>query len=190
MLIRTICYSFITPAMKDAQIGFNILLGVGISASLALIVATIQFTAPHSHLSTATGLAFSGRAIGGAFGSAVENAIIQGTLYPRWTQKVSQAALTAGLPASSVPALLQALQQGHAAVADVPGANATILASAVSASQGAYAHAYHRAWACLIPLVVVAMAAIACLKDVKHLMTDKIEATVERGRVETDEDGI
>lgn len=177
--------------MKDAQIGFNILLGVGISGSLALIVATIQFTAPHSHLSTATGLAFSGRAIGGAFGSAVENAIIQGSLYPRWTQKVSQAALAAGLPASSVPSLLQALQQGHESVVDnVPGANATIVASAQTASQGAYAHAYHRAWACLIPLVVVAMAAVACLKDVKHLMTDKIEATVERGRAETDADEI
>ncbi|KAL1966595.1 hypothetical protein VTN77DRAFT_4006 [Rasamsonia byssochlamydoides] len=169
--------------MKNAQIGFNILLGSGISASLALIVATVQFTAPHSHLSTATGLAFSGRAIGGAFGSAVENAIIQGTLYPRWTQEVTQAAMTAGLPASSIPALLQALQKGHG-VTTVPGANSTIIASAQSASQGAYAHAYHRAWACLIPLVVLTVAAVSCLKDVKHLMTEKIEASVERGKAE------
>jgi hypothetical protein len=175
--------------MKNAQIGFNILLGAGISGSLGLLVATVQYTAPHSQLSTATGLAFSFRAIGGAFGSAVENAIIQGTLYPRWTQEVSHAAITAGLPETSIPSLLQALSTDHN-IANVTGANASIIASAERASQGAYAHAYHRAWACLIPLIVLALVAVSCLKDVKHLMTEKVEATVERekGQAESAED--
>lgn len=57
--------------MDNAQIGFNVLAGLGQCGPLTLIVALVQFTAPHAFLSTATGLGFSARAIGGAFGSAV-----------------------------------------------------------------------------------------------------------------------
>lgn len=57
--------------MDNAQIGFNVLSGLGQCGPLTLIVALVQFTAPHAFLSTATGLGFSARAIGGAFGSAV-----------------------------------------------------------------------------------------------------------------------
>lgn len=67
----TICYAVITPNMDNAQIGFNVLSGLGQCGPLTLIVALVQFTAPHAFLSTATGLGFSARAIGGAFGSAV-----------------------------------------------------------------------------------------------------------------------
>lgn len=54
--------------MNHAQIGFNILSDIG---PLTLLVALVQFTAPHAFLSIATGLAFSARTIGGAFGSAI-----------------------------------------------------------------------------------------------------------------------
>jgi hypothetical protein len=68
---RTICYAVITPSMNKAQIVFNVLSGIGQAGPLTLLVALVQFTAPHAFLSTATGLGFSARAIGGAFGSAV-----------------------------------------------------------------------------------------------------------------------
>lgn len=179
-LVVAIWYTTITPNENHAQIGFNIVSGIGQSGPLTLIVALVQFTAPHAFLSTATGLAFSARAIGGAFGSAVLDAIINGKLGSTYAAQVSEAAITAGLPESSVASLLAAFASGlPEAFDDVPGLNSTILASATNASHWAYAHAYRLAWASIIPFIVLALISVACLRGVRELMTDHIEATVE-----------
>ena len=178
-LVVTICYSVISPSMNKAQYGFNVLSGIGQSGPLTLLVACVQFTAPHAFLSTATGLAFSARAIGGAFGSAVLNAIINGKLTSTYASKVGGAAVEAGLPKSSVAQLLEAFTTGEGFDA-VPGLNPAALDAATNASHWAYAHAYRLAWASIIPFVVLAVVAVACMKGVKELMTERVEATVER----------
>jgi hypothetical protein len=89
--------------MKAVQLGLNVLLGAGSSGATTLLVATIQFAAPHQLLSSATGLGFSARAIGGAVGSAVEGALVEAFLYPRWTKSVESAVKKAGIPATLVP---------------------------------------------------------------------------------------
>jgi hypothetical protein len=172
--------------MDHAQLGFSALIGIGLAGPLTLLVALVQFTAPHLHLSTATGLAFSARAIGGAFGSAVLDAIINGVLGSDLAVDVGSAAMQAGLPASSVPLLLASLQEGTDP-STVPGINGTILAAGKLAYENVYAHAYHLAFASIVPFVVLATVAVAFLKGVKHLMTEKIEATVEHVVSESDE---
>jgi hypothetical protein len=62
----------------------------------------------------------------------------------------------------------------------IAGANKTILEAATTASHDAYAYAYHMMWVLLIPLVIIAIVAVIFLQPVGHLMTNKIEATVER----------
>lgn len=183
-LIVTILYGCITPSWNHAQIGINVLSGIGQSGPLTLLVALIQFTAPHAYLSTATGLGFSARAIGGAFGSAVLDAIINGKLKSTLAPKISAAALSGGLPASSIPALLKAMTSGEG-LTDVPGITPDILGAAANASQWAYARAYRLAWWSVFPFVVIALISVACLKGVKELMTERVEATVENV-VETD----
>lgn len=179
-LAATICYSLITPNMNSAQIGFNILVAVGQAGPLTLLVAIIQLTAQHEHLSTATGLAFSIRAIGGAFGSAVLNAIINGKLDSSYAKEVGAAATAAGLPQSSVADLIKGLLSGDAANLDqLPGSNQDIVAAAVNASHWVYAHAYRLAWSSAIPFVVLAIISVFFMKDVSELMTGKIEASVE-----------
>lgn len=177
-MFRAICYSVISPNWNHAQLGFNFLSGIGQSGPLTLLVACVQFTAPHAFLSTATGLAFSARAIGGAFGSAVLDAIINGKLASTYAPQVSQAAISAGLPKGSVSALLTALSTG-VGLSSVPGINGKIEAAALNASHWAYAHAYRLAWASIIPFIVLALIAVICLRGVKELMTEKVEATVE-----------
>lgn len=168
--------------MNNAQIGFNVLSGIGQSGPLTLIVALVQFTAPHAFLSTATGLGFSARAIGGAFGSAVLDAIINGKL-KSYATVVGGVALEAGLPKSSLSALLAALASG-AGFSEVPGLNSTILEKTLDASHKEYAHAYRLAWASIIPFVILALVAIFFLKGVKELMTEKVEATVEHVNID------
>ncbi|KAH9211206.1 major facilitator superfamily domain-containing protein [Leptodontidium sp. 2 PMI_412] len=181
-LVVTICYANIKPSMNHAQLGFNVISGIGQSGPLTLLVALVQFTAPHAYLSTATGLAFSARALGGAFGSAVLNSIINGKLASHYAPSVSNAATKAGLPTSSVPGLLESFASGIG-FADIPGVSPAILAAATSASENAYAAAYRLAWASIIPFVVLALVAIWFLKGVKELMTEHVEATVEKDEV-------
>lgn len=177
MTIRSICYATIKPSWSKPQIVFNVLAGIGQSGPLTLLVACVQFTAPHAFLSTATGMAFSARAIGGAFGSAVLNVIINGHLTSNYAPAVSKAAVDAGLPASSVPDLLTALGAGN--LTGVDGATSAVWSAAVEESQWQYAKAYQLAWASVIPFVVLAIVAVAFLRGVKELMTEKVEATVE-----------
>lgn len=147
---------------------------------MTLLVALVQFTAPHAYLSTATGLAFSARAIGGAFGSAILDAIINGKLDSTYSSGITKAATGAGLPASSVPGLITGLHAGSSALLDaVPGINGTILKVVTDESHNLYAEAYRLAWSSIIPFVVIAMVAIAFLKGVSELMTEHVEATVE-----------
>ncbi|KAI1746663.1 major facilitator superfamily domain-containing protein [Xylaria castorea] len=178
-LVVTISYANIKPTWNAAQIGLGVLAGIGQSGPLTLLVACVQFTAPHTFLSTATGLAFSARAIGGAFGSAVLNAIINGRLSGHYNSAVSKAAMDAGLPEASIPSLLQAFEAGNIGSNAVEGANAAIWAAAVKESQWQYAYAYRLAWSSVIPFVVLALVAVALLKGVKELMIEKVEATVE-----------
>ncbi|RDW69734.1 MFS general substrate transporter-4 [Coleophoma cylindrospora] len=185
-LVVTICYCTITPSMSKAQIGFNVLSGLGQSGPLTLLIALIQFTAPHAYLSTATGLAFSARALGGAYGSAVLDTIINGKLASSYAPKVSSAAVMAGLPNTSVETLLLALAAGSTtAINAVPGMNEQILAATMTASHNAYANAYRLAWASIVPFVILALVAVAALKGVRELMTEHVEATVEHVDGET-----
>jgi fructose-specific phosphotransferase system IIC component len=144
-----------------------------------VLPALIQFTSPHAFLSTATGLAFSARALGGAFGSAILNTIINSELSRSYARKVSAAALKAGLPASSIPEILEAFASGKG-FEIIPGINAGILREATITSREVYARAYRLAWSSIIPFVVLAFVAVAFLKGVKELMTEHVEATVEK----------
>lgn len=161
------------------QLVFAVLAGIGTSGPLTLLVACVQFTAPHAFLSTATGLAFSARAIGGAFGSAVINAIINGRLNSHYATDVGSAAVAAGLPSSSIPALLEAMEAGTLST-KVPGTNQEIIRVAVEASRWSYARAYRLGWWSVVPFVALAIASVACMTGVKDLMTEHVEATVER----------
>lgn len=147
---------------------------------MTLLVALVQFTAPHAYLSTATGLAFSARAIGGAFGSAILTAIINGKINSTYAPGISKAATNAGLPASSVADLIAGLQAGSTVlIGAVAGINSNIVKAVTDESHKLYAGAYRLAWASIIPFIVLAMVAIFFTKGVKDLMTEHVEATVE-----------
>ncbi|KAK3393976.1 major facilitator superfamily domain-containing protein [Podospora didyma] len=178
-LVLTVLYAAFQPHWNHEQIGFNVIGGISQSGPLTLLVACVQFTAPHAFLSTATGLAFSARAIGGAFGSAVLDAIINGRLAARYAPAVASAATGAGLPPDSVPALLAALAVGNVGDLTIPGASPAAWDAALVESRLQYTEAYRLAWSSIIPFVVLAIVAVARLKGVEELMTEKVEATVE-----------
>lgn len=183
-LAATIGYARIAPSWDHAQIALTVLTGIGTSGPLTLLVACIQFSTPHEYLSTATGLAFSARAIGGAFGSAVISAVVNSSLNSNYNREVGNAALAAGLPPSSLPSLLTTLRAARRT--PVKGATPEVMQAAWQASYWSYARAYRLGWWSVVPFVVLATVAVACLRDMKKLFTEKIDATVEH--VQDDEE--
>jgi hypothetical protein len=182
MFVATICFAFIQPSWGTPQIIFTALTGIGCAGPLTLLVACVQFTAPHAFLSTATGLAFSARAIGGAFGTAVIYAIVNSRVASKLPGDVGSAAIAAGLPASSVAALLKGMKGSSASKfrgKGVPGASEVIMNAAWDASHWSYARAYRLGFWSVVPFVALATIAVASMQGVKKLMTEKVEATVE-----------
>jgi hypothetical protein len=185
-LVVCICYATITPHENKAQYGFNVIAGIGQSGPLTLILALVQFAAPHAFIATASGFALSARAIGGAFGSAVLDAIINGKLASTLTPKISEAAIQAGLARKSIPLLLEALESGEG-IEDVPGLSNGILGQVLDVRASVYAAAYRLAWASIIPFVALAIVAVILIRNVKELMTDHVEASVEKTPAPTKE---
>ncbi|KAK0612703.1 Efflux pump FUS6 [Lasiodiplodia hormozganensis] len=188
-LAVTIAYACVAPHWSDAQYGLNVLCAVGQAGPLTLLVAAVQFSAPHQFLSTATGLAFSARAIGGAVGSAVLDAIVKGYMASHYDGAVTRAAEEAGLAAELVEMVVAAMGEGEGAtsvealgevVAGQVGSLA--LESVVAEGRWVWARAYRLAWASVIPFTVIALVCVAFLQGVGELMTEHVEATVERAR--------
>lgn len=186
------------PDWGNVQYGLNALAGIGQAGPLTLILVATQFSAPHAYISTATGLAFSSRAIGGAFGAAVLYSIINGHVSSHYNDAVANAAISSGLPSDAVAPLLGVMKEGNgpptkAALTAVlsqviPGISTTIVGSAVDAGHEVYARAYQLAWASIIPFVVIAILCCAFLTDVKHMMTEKVEVNMEKEPAKTVED--
>jgi hypothetical protein len=185
-LAATIGYACIEPSWDAAQIALTVLTGIGTAGPLTLLVACVQFSAPHAFLSTATGLAFSARAIGGAFGSAVISAVINSRLTSHYAADVGNAAVEAGLPASSVGALLKAMAAGKT----LPDVSPQIMKAAWDASHWSYARAYRLGWWSVVPFVILATVAVACMKGVKELMTERVEASVEKEALVDEKTGV
>lgn len=183
MFVAAICFAVIRPSWSTPQLIFTALTGIGCAGPLTLLVACVQFTAPHAFLSTATGLAFSARAIGGAFGTAVIYAIVNSRVASHYAGDVGGAAVEAGLPQSSVAALLKAMKgstRSKAKGQGVPGATSEIMEAAWKASYWSYARAYRLGFWSVVPFVALATVSVACMTGVKELMTERVEATVER----------
>jgi len=175
-----IAYATIQPTStyKVLQLWlFNILAGFGQAGPLTLIPALIQFCAPPALLGTATGLAFSARAIGGAFGSAILTTIITNKL-SSLPERVGSAAVEAGLPQSSIASLLAAMAEGLP-LSTVSGATDAVISAATQASHSVYASAYRIGWAAVIPFTVVAMIFVFLLKSVASQMNWHVEKPLD-----------
>ncbi|KAB5511604.1 major facilitator superfamily domain-containing protein [Coniochaeta sp. 2T2.1] len=175
----TVSYANITPQWKSAFLGINVVSGIANSGPLAVLMAALQYSAPHAHLSTATGCGLSARALGGALGSAVFTVILNNEL-ETWSASVVKAAVTAGMPRSSSKALVVAMntEQGFD---KVPGLTEKALHAAEETGRLIYSHAFRMAWWSVFAAGILALICVVFLSKIdKNRMTNEIEATVEK----------
>jgi len=110
-------------------------------------MVSAQFATTPELIALTSALMTSIRSLGGSIGLAINNAVLHNALDKELPKKIAEAALPLGLPASSLPALIQGLaSQNKQAVAAVPGLTPEIAQAAVLGMKKAYLIAFRNAW--------------------------------------------
>ncbi|KAJ6076990.1 siderophore iron transporter [Penicillium canescens] len=126
---------------------FPLLSGIALVSIVPLSMVSAQLTTSPELITLASALMTTVRSLGGAIGLAINNAVLNDTLNKELPEKVGAAALSLGLPSSSLPELINALAtQSKNAVAAVPGVTPEIAQAAVVAMKEAYLSAFRNAW--------------------------------------------
>lgn len=101
-------------------------------------------------------------------------------------RKVTLAALSSGLPRSSLPALLQGVTSGD--LSTVPGMSPEVLVAVSAAVKDAYARSYQTVYLCTLPFGALLIFSALFSPNVERYLTDevarKLHGTLNAGKDE------
>ena len=170
----------VQPGESAKAIIFAAVAGIGFGVPLILVVAGVQLTPPPLLIATATAVSLSSRAVGATVFTAIFTAIFDDRFNKRLPSYVEKAAITAGLPTTSLRAFVEAIAAGDiAAVAKIPGTTPAVVAAGVAALKQAFADSIRPTF-----IIAAAIGAAACagslfLGDVQKTMNYRVDAPVE-----------
>lgn len=173
-------WSTIQPGDSTTAIGLSVLGGVGFGAALVLIISGVQLSTPHSLIATATAVTNSARAIGATIFTAIYAAALTSRLNVNIPNGVGGAAISAGLPATSVPSFVQALAGGDTdSLGSIPGVTPAIIGAGVAALKQAFADSVRVVFIIAAPFGVLACIGCFFLGDLRKRMNYIVDAPVE-----------
>jgi hypothetical protein len=156
------------------------LAGIGFGSPLILVITGAQLSTPHHLIATATAVTTSSRAVAATVFTAIYGAALTGRLKHNIPTYIAKAALSAGLPATSLEAFIDALAHGNtAALPNIPGLNPTIVALGVAALKQASADAVRIVYIIAAPFGALACVASLFLGDLRKIMNYHIDAPLE-----------
>lgn len=120
----------------------------------------------------------AGQSISGAIFTAVFLAILNGKAPGKVQLYVTEAALGAGLPESSLPKLFEDIVKGAPSFADVPGMTTRIGLAVQSALVRAYADSYSLVYYAALAVGLASLIAALCMADLDRYMTGHIPKQV------------
>ena len=170
----------IQPEDSTRALVFYGLTGLGLGCPLILIITVVQLCSPHQHIATATAVISSARSMGATISTAIYSATLNNRLTSKVPSYTAKAALSAGLPATSLKAFIAVLASGDlTALATIPGVTPTIIALSVTALKQAYADSIRAVYIIAAPFGALACVACFFLGDQKNKMDYRVEAPVE-----------
>ncbi|EXJ70269.1 uncharacterized protein A1O5_06337 [Cladophialophora psammophila CBS 110553] len=147
----------------------------------------VQLDADDANLGTVTTVLGLIRTATGSIMTAVFLAILSSKVPKEILRNVPPAAVDAGLPKSSLPALLAAITTGTSeAYAKVPGLTAKIEAVVSEALAQSYAAAYAYVYYAAVAVGIVGMVAVIAIKDYDSMLTGHVPRQIYK-RGEEDE---
>ncbi|KIX08868.1 uncharacterized protein Z518_03525 [Rhinocladiella mackenziei CBS 650.93] len=155
-----------------------------------LSIPLIQLCAPDEWIGFATGLRTLMSLGGGSVATSVFTTIFTGRAAEFVPEDVSAAAAAAGLPSSSIPALLSILTGATPNISptSVPGLTSEIMQVSQVALKKAYIRSFRYVWYSSIPFGVVALVAAAYTKDLTPVMTEKVAQVLKTVKPSDNED--
>ena len=142
----------------------------------------VQLDSNDADLGTCFSIIFLARTAVGAIFTAIFVAILSNTAPTELAKTVPPAAEAAGLPASSIPALFQALTAGTSeALMAVPGMTAEIAGAVAAATADGYAKAYSYVYYAAIAVGIVGLIACCCIKDYDPYFNNHVSRQIYKG---------
>ncbi|KAI9154776.1 Hydroxyquinol 1,2-dioxygenase [Paramyrothecium foliicola] len=181
LLLFNVLMATTTASTPEANYwGYVIFAGIGLGGITPTFMVAAQLTAPPDLIALISGLITIARSVGGVIGLAINNAIYNNSLSSELPKKISEAALSLGLPQESIGALIAAItSQDGAALAEIPGATPEIIAAAQGGMLDAFSLAFRNCWiasACIcLPGVLISF----FLKDPRAEFKQHIDAPVK-----------
>jgi hypothetical protein len=143
---------------------------VGIIETASLALAPLACAS--EDLGAALGALGSIRSGGASVATAIYSTILSNKLGKFIPEYVTRAALSTGLPSSSLPSLFTNLTAGT--LAKVPGIDEEIITAVVNANASAAAMAFKYVWYAVIAFAVVAVGAACLTIDYGEYLTDEV----------------
>ncbi|KFY91333.1 hypothetical protein V500_04719 [Pseudogymnoascus sp. VKM F-4518 (FW-2643)] len=170
MIIFFILMATAGPSSGDHVWGYPVFLGIGLGTCLCTLVTVAQLSTPRELIATTSGLMISVRSFGGSIGLAIYNAILTGKLNSNLGPKIAAAVLPLGLPESSLPDFITALNnQNTEALGKIPGVTGQVIGAGVGGLREAYTLGFRFIWvAAGCFTVAAAVAGIFLIDPVKE----------------------
>lgn len=170
--------STIQPDDSTKAIVFAGLAGVGFGAPLVLVITGVHLSTPHRLIATATGVTTSARAVAATVSTAIYAAVLTNRLNENIGNYVTEAALAAGLPSSSIEKFVAAFVAGNPLLG-VAGVTPAVIAAASHALSQAFADSIRVVYIIAAPFGVLACIACLFLGNLRNTMTYRVDAPVE-----------
>ena len=141
---------------------------------------------PLRYLGLASGLIGTFRSMGGSFGNAIFNTILQSIVNRDLGAAIAAAALRSGISASQleavIPATIQSAVGVPGAFADLPDIGEDVQAILIMAFRGVYAHAFQMVFYSTIPFGILAIVLAALIRDPSMYLTNHTAVRMNGGQ--------
>ncbi|KAF2808136.1 trichothecene efflux pump, partial [Mytilinidion resinicola] len=168
------------PQSSTACVILVSLQGLTVGGGMIVSTAMIQLAVEHEYIGLATQMAVTARNAGGAVGTVVYTAIYTGQIRKNIKQRVALPLAMAGVPPTSLAAVVGALM-GQAPPSVLAALTPEQLGLALAGLRQAFIHSFRVVFLSSIAFGVVGTVAACLTKDVDHLMTNKVEMTLDVG---------
>jgi len=182
--IFTACYAAVLPQNKIAWSVLQLFGQCAFTWVTTLAYVSSGLSVPQEELGVSAGLIGTFRSAGGSVGNTIFSTILTSIVNRKLASSIAAAAVANGFPAADlaqlIPAVIENAVGVPSAFADIPGATSEVITATSQALKDTYGYAFQRVFLSTIPFGVIALVAAWFIKDVSHLLNNRVAVHQEK----------